>query len=129
MLCERAGIPETLRSLYARLMIVPPDTPLPMTMLKRLWNLPADDKAESTAALLESKVQTSIVAPQACCAVVKEFSCGLLQSTRTFATLLVPMCAAEVCCIVSGLAGLRGKPLAKMMCRVSTAREPKPVHL
>lgn len=56
MLCERAGIPEDLRSLYARLMVVPPDTPLPMTMLKRLWNLPAEDKAEATAALFESKV-------------------------------------------------------------------------
>ena len=56
MLCERAGIPEDLRSLYARLMVVPPDTPLPMTMLKQLWNLPAEDKAEATAAIFESKV-------------------------------------------------------------------------
>lgn len=57
MLCERAGIPETLKSLYARLLVVPPDTPLPMTMLKRLWNLPAEDKAGATASLMESKVR------------------------------------------------------------------------
>ena len=64
MLCERAGIPETLRGLYARLMIVPPDTPLPMTLRKRLWNLDAEDKAEATANLFESKVCSSSTSPQ-----------------------------------------------------------------
>ena len=67
MLCERAGIPETLRSLYARLMIVPPDTPLPMTMLKRLWNFPAEDKAEAMASLFESKVPAPITAIAVSC--------------------------------------------------------------
>ena len=63
MLCERAGLAEDLRSLYARLMIVPPDTPLPMTMLKRLWNLKAEDKAEATASLFEKKVWLTAADP------------------------------------------------------------------
>ena len=48
--------------MYARLMVVPPDTPLPMTMLKKLWNLQAEDQAEATAHLFESKVLISTTA-------------------------------------------------------------------
>ena len=65
MLCERAGLPGNLRSLYARLMVVPPDTPLPMTMLKRLWNLEAEDKADTTASLFEKKVWLVVIDPYA----------------------------------------------------------------
>jgi hypothetical protein len=56
VLAERAGVPEALRPRYEALSIIPPDTPLPMTMLRRLWGLPCDTDAEATANLLESKV-------------------------------------------------------------------------
>ena len=79
MLCERAGLSEELRSLYARLMVVPPDTPLPMTMLKRLWNLETEDKAEATASLFEKKVWLLVADPvpmtNAASSVAQQCSC------------------------------------------------------
>lgn len=56
LLCERVGLPESLKERYGRLGVVPPDTPLPMTMLKRLWGLASETDAEATANLFESKV-------------------------------------------------------------------------
>ena len=56
-LCERAGMPEALRPRYEALSVVPPDTPLPMSMLRRLWGLASDADAEATANLLESKAR------------------------------------------------------------------------
>ena len=55
-LAERAGIPEALRPRYEALSIIPPDTPLPMTLLRRLWGLACEADAEAAANLLESKV-------------------------------------------------------------------------
>ena len=57
LLCERAGVPEALRPRYEALSVVPPDTPLPMSMLRRLWRLGSDTDAEATANLLESKAR------------------------------------------------------------------------
>ncbi|CAL8467022.1 g6558 [Coccomyxa elongata] len=54
-LCDRAGVPDALRERYTRLGVVPPDTPLPMNMLKRLWCLENESDAEATANLFESK--------------------------------------------------------------------------
>ncbi len=48
-------MPESLRERYTRLGVVPPDTPLPMNMLKRLWCLESEKDAEATANLFESK--------------------------------------------------------------------------
>lgn len=55
-LCERAGIPESMEERYVSLGVVPPDTPLPMNMLKRLWNLATQRDAEATANIFETKV-------------------------------------------------------------------------
>jgi hypothetical protein len=56
LLCQRAGLPDQLKERYGQLAVVPADTPLPMTMLKRLWGLASESDAEATANLFESKV-------------------------------------------------------------------------
>ena len=55
-LCERAGLPNSLKDRYVALGVVPPDTPLPMNMLTRLWGLEQESDAEATANLFETKV-------------------------------------------------------------------------
>lgn len=65
-LCERAGLPDALRDRYVTLGVVPPDTPLPMNMLKRLWGLNNESDAEATANMFETKVGCSSKEPMLC---------------------------------------------------------------
>ena len=65
-LCERAGLPDALRDRYVTLGVVPPDTPLPMNMLKRLWGLNNEGDAEATANMFETKVGCSSKEPMLC---------------------------------------------------------------
>lgn len=52
---ELEVVPEGLREHYMCLAVVPPDTPLPMCMLARLWNLADENDAEASANMLESR--------------------------------------------------------------------------
>jgi hypothetical protein len=55
LLCEQLGLTGVLKEHYLSLCIVPNDTPLPMTMLARLWRTTEED-AEASANLLEQSV-------------------------------------------------------------------------
>ncbi|KAK9810336.1 hypothetical protein WJX72_008917 [[Myrmecia] bisecta] len=54
-LCIQLGIPEALRARYVRLAVVPSDTPLPMSMLMRLWSPGSETDAEATANMMEDR--------------------------------------------------------------------------
>ena len=56
-LCQQLGVPEALRARVLALAVVPPDTPLPMSMLAMLWRLGSLADAEATANLLEGQVR------------------------------------------------------------------------
>lgn len=60
-LCQQLGVPEALRARVLALAVVPPDTPLPMSMLAMLWRLGSLADAEATANLLEGQVRGSVL--------------------------------------------------------------------
>ena len=60
-LCQQLGVPEALRARVLALAVVPPDTPLPMSMLAMLWRLGSLADAEATANLLEGQVRGSLL--------------------------------------------------------------------
>ncbi|KAL3139891.1 hypothetical protein ABBQ38_004185 [Trebouxia sp. C0009 RCD-2024] len=51
--CRQMGIPKAMCDRYMRLAVVPDNTPLPMTMLSKLWQLPGLREAEDSANLLQ----------------------------------------------------------------------------
>lgn len=55
-LCEEAGLRDAAAERYLALCVVPTNTPLPMSMLSRLWHV-AEDEAEATAADFDAIVR------------------------------------------------------------------------
>ena len=97
-LADRAGVPEALRPRYEALSIVPPDTPLPMTMLRRLWGLPCETDAEATVNLLESKVGVVVDALTSLLMTIGDVACDHSESSPTGAARGFFTClAAQLC--------------------------------
>eukprot|EP00891_Asterochloris_glomerata_P002441 jgi/Astpho2/2441/Aster-05689 len=53
VMCDQLGIPKAMRDRYLKLAVVPDNTPLPMTMLVKLWRVSGEQDAEATANLME----------------------------------------------------------------------------
>ena len=78
-LCQQLNIQEALRPRVLALALVPPDTPLPMSMLAMLWRLGSLSDAEATANLLEGQARRS-----PCCSMGKprQFLCPAKKRLR-----------------------------------------------
>ena len=62
-LCTALGVPEPMHMRYVRLAVVPSDTPLPMSMLMRLWDLGSESDAEATANMMEDRGIMRVACP------------------------------------------------------------------
>ena len=94
-----AGIPEVLRPRYEALAVVPPDTPLPMTMLRRLWGLASEPDAEATANLLEGKVRHRLTLWTCPACMRSSPSFGLFVSGRPLSGVFCPEMALQTCAV------------------------------